>query len=100
MNAVLQPEAAAATRVNLLGLPRAELEAFVAGLGSRPYRARQLMHWLYKRGIGDFALTRSHSALGDNCQAFDRTQHPYGFRPAQPQSGLPNFLRRPSVQRL
>jgi 23S rRNA (adenine2503-C2)-methyltransferase len=56
MNAELQPEAAAAAaRVNLLGLPRAELEAFVASLGSRPYRARQLMHWLYKRGVGDFA---------------------------------------------
>ena len=42
-------------RVNLLGLARAELEAFVAGLGSQPFRARQLMNWLYKRGCGDFA---------------------------------------------
>jgi 23S rRNA (adenine2503-C2)-methyltransferase len=40
-------------RVNLLGLPRAELEAFVGGLGSKPFRARQLMNWLYKRGEGD-----------------------------------------------
>jgi 23S rRNA (adenine2503-C2)-methyltransferase len=37
-------------RVNLLGLPRAELEAFCAALGSKPFRARQLMNWLYKRG--------------------------------------------------
>jgi 23S rRNA (adenine2503-C2)-methyltransferase len=70
MNAVLQPEAAtAAARVNLLGLPRAELEAFVATLGSKPYRARQLMHWLYKRGVGDFAAMSDlakdfRSALG------------------------------------
>jgi 23S rRNA (adenine2503-C2)-methyltransferase len=42
-------------RVNLLGLARPELEAFVAGLGSKPFRARQLMNWLYKRGCGDFA---------------------------------------------
>jgi 23S rRNA (adenine2503-C2)-methyltransferase len=42
------------TRVNLLGLPRAELEAFCAGLGSKPFRARQLMNWIYKRGVGDF----------------------------------------------
>lgn len=41
-------------RVNLLGLPRAELEAFVGALGSKPFRARQLMNWLYKRGVGDF----------------------------------------------
>jgi 23S rRNA m2A2503 methyltransferase len=42
-------------RVNLLGLPKAELEAFVAELGSKPFRARQIMHWLYKRGEADIA---------------------------------------------
>jgi len=47
--AELQP-----ARHNLLGLPRAELEAFCAGLGSKPFRARQLMNWLYKRGVADF----------------------------------------------
>ena len=42
-------------RTNLLGLKRAELEAFVVGLGAKPFRARQLMKWIYKRGVGDFA---------------------------------------------
>ena len=42
------------TRVNLLGLPPPELEAWVQAAGSRPFRARQLQHWLYKRGIADF----------------------------------------------
>jgi 23S rRNA (adenine2503-C2)-methyltransferase len=42
-------------RTNLLGLPKAELEAYVAQLGSKPFRARQLMNWLYKRGEGDIA---------------------------------------------
>jgi 23S rRNA (adenine2503-C2)-methyltransferase len=42
-------------RINLLGLPRAELTAFVAQLGSQPFRARQLMNWIYKRGTGSFA---------------------------------------------
>ncbi len=41
-------------QTNLLGLPRPELEAFVAGLGSKPFRARQLMNWVYKRGEGAF----------------------------------------------
>ncbi len=41
-------------RVNLLGLERAELEAFAVSLGSKPFRARQLMGWLYKQGEGDF----------------------------------------------
>jgi 23S rRNA (adenine2503-C2)-methyltransferase len=45
----------ATARINLLGLPRAELTAFVAQLGSQPFRARQLMNWIYKRGTGSFA---------------------------------------------
>jgi 23S rRNA (adenine2503-C2)-methyltransferase len=39
-------------RVNLLGLERASLEALVLELGSKPFRARQLMHWLYKEARG------------------------------------------------
>jgi len=46
---------AATERTNLLGLPRPALETFVAQLGSRPFRARQLMNWIYKRGAGEFA---------------------------------------------
>jgi 23S rRNA (adenine2503-C2)-methyltransferase len=45
----------ATERTNLLGLPRPALEAFVAQLGSRPFRARQLMNWIYKRGRGEFS---------------------------------------------
>jgi 23S rRNA (adenine2503-C2)-methyltransferase len=52
-------------RLNLLGLPRAELEAFVAGrLGAKPFRARQLMKWIYRRGAADFA------AMSDLAQDF------------------------------
>lgn len=43
-------------RLNLLGLPRAELETFVAErLGAKPFRARQLMKWIYRRGAADFS---------------------------------------------
>ncbi|HVN44528.1 MAG TPA: 23S rRNA (adenine(2503)-C(2))-methyltransferase RlmN [Steroidobacteraceae bacterium] len=45
----------AAQLTNLLGLPRAELTELVAQLGSRPFRARQLMSWIYKRGVSSFA---------------------------------------------
>lgn len=41
-------------RTNLLGLPRPALEALVAQLGSKPFRARQLMSWMYKRGASSF----------------------------------------------
>ena len=52
-------------RVNLLGLPRAQLETFVATrLGAKPFRARQLMKWIYRRGAADF------SAMSDLAQEF------------------------------
>jgi 23S rRNA (adenine2503-C2)-methyltransferase len=58
----------AGERMNLLGLPRAELETFVAQrLGAKPFRARQLMKWIYRRGAADF------STMSDLAQDF-RTQ--------------------------
>jgi 23S rRNA (adenine2503-C2)-methyltransferase len=45
---------AAQTKTNLLGLTRTGLEAFVVGMGEKPFRARQLMKWLYRRAVGDF----------------------------------------------
>jgi len=41
-------------KTNLLGLTRAELEAFIEQMGEKPFRARQLLKWLYKRHEGDF----------------------------------------------
>src|SRR5690349_10319187 len=41
---------------NLVGLSRDELAAELAGLGAAPFRARQLWHWIYHRGVSDFAL--------------------------------------------
>ena len=42
-------------RKNLIGLSRDELAAELAAIGAEPYRARQLWHWIYHRGVGDFA---------------------------------------------
>ncbi len=51
-------------RTNLLGLPRQALEAFFVELGEKPYRARQLMVWLYRRGVSDFgAMTDISKSL-------------------------------------
>jgi 23S rRNA (adenine2503-C2)-methyltransferase len=50
MSATIETE-----RTNLLGLTRPQLEEYVAGLGSKPFRARQLMQWIYKRGEGRIA---------------------------------------------
>lgn len=42
------------TKTNLLGLTRAGMDAFVRGLGEKPFRARQLMKWIYRRATGEF----------------------------------------------
>ncbi len=42
-------------RRELVGLSRAELEAEMLEIGEKPFRARQLWHWIYHRGETDFA---------------------------------------------
>jgi 23S rRNA (adenine2503-C2)-methyltransferase len=46
-------------RRDLVGLSRAELEAEMAEIGEKPFRARQLWHWIYHRGETDFARMSS-----------------------------------------
>ncbi|GAB6040517.1 dual-specificity RNA methyltransferase RlmN [Endothiovibrio diazotrophicus] len=41
-------------RINLLNLDRPAMEAFFAELGERPFRATQVMKWIYHRGVDDF----------------------------------------------
>lgn len=42
--------------VNVLGMDREELRAFVAGLGELPYRGDQMFQWLYARGAVSFGV--------------------------------------------
>jgi len=41
-------------KVNLLGMPQGGLEALFTDLGEKPFHARQLMRWVYQRGVTDF----------------------------------------------
>jgi 23S rRNA (adenine2503-C2)-methyltransferase len=41
--------------INLLGLNGPQLQAFFAGLGEKPYRAKQLLRWIHHGGANDFA---------------------------------------------
>ena len=51
-------------KLNLLGMPQGELEALFAELGEKPFRARQLMQWMYQRGVTDFeAMTDLSKSL-------------------------------------
>jgi len=44
---------APASKVNLLGLSRAQLEAFFADLGEKRFRAEQVMKWIHHQGVID-----------------------------------------------
>src|SRR5262249_46757566 len=50
-----------APRLNLVGLGRTALAAELAAFGAEPFRARQLWHWIYHRGVTDFAVMTSLS---------------------------------------
>jgi len=52
--AMPQSGAQSGAKTNLLGLTRGELDAFIVTMGEKPFRARQLMKWLYKRAVSDF----------------------------------------------
>ena len=40
--------------INLVGLTRKELEKVVQRLGFKPFRGRQIWHWIYHRGVKSF----------------------------------------------
>lgn len=41
--------------VNLLGLGSQQFKAFCAGMGEKPYRAKQLLRWIHHAGVDDFS---------------------------------------------
>ncbi|MFA7593577.1 MAG: 23S rRNA (adenine(2503)-C(2))-methyltransferase RlmN [Thiohalobacteraceae bacterium] len=43
------------TKINLLNFDRQGLENVFSGLGEKPFRARQILQWVYQRGVDDFA---------------------------------------------
>jgi len=50
--------------VNLLGLDHEAMQAFCAGMGEKPFRARQLLRWIHHAGVDDFgAMTDVSKAL-------------------------------------
>jgi 23S rRNA (adenine2503-C2)-methyltransferase len=42
------------SRTNLFGMDRDRLRAQFAGIGEKPWRADQIMQWIYRRGVDDF----------------------------------------------
>jgi 23S rRNA (adenine2503-C2)-methyltransferase len=50
--------------VNLLGIPQGELERMFVSMGEKPFRARQVMQWLYGRSVFEIdSMTNLSAAL-------------------------------------
>lgn len=50
--------------VNLLGLSRADIEAWFTELGEKPFHGRQVMRWMHQRGVDSFdAMTDISKSL-------------------------------------
>ncbi|MBR0655386.1 23S rRNA (adenine(2503)-C(2))-methyltransferase RlmN [Plastoroseomonas arctica] len=49
------PAETADGRRELVGLSREELAAEMVAVGEKPFRAKQLWHWIYHQGVTDFA---------------------------------------------
>ena len=61
---------AGAAKTNLLGMSQDMLEAFFAARGEKPFRARQVMQWLYQRYVTDFdAMTDLSRKLREQLEA-------------------------------
>lgn len=68
MKFVLEP----VKTINLLDYDRKGLAAFFVGLGEKPFRATQLLKWIYQEGVADFNLMTDMSKslrayLAENC---------------------------------
>ena len=46
-------------RRELVGMTRGELAAELVAIGEKPFRAKQLWHWIYHQGATDFAVMNS-----------------------------------------
>lgn len=56
-------------KTNLLNLNRKGLRAFFADIGEKPFRADQIMKWIYQKGVSDFSLmTDLNKALREKLQ--------------------------------
>jgi 23S rRNA (adenine2503-C2)-methyltransferase len=56
--------------INLLGLDSEGMEKLFAGLGEKPFRARQVLKWIHRRGAADFtAMTDIAKDLREKLKA-------------------------------
>jgi len=86
------------TKINLLDLDRDAMRAFFVELGEKPFRADQVMKWIYHFGCDDFdQMTNVNKVLKERLKAIAEIKAPEISReqraassalPMAPSSGL------------
>ena len=78
---------------NLLDLDAARLAVFVAGLGEKPYRVRQLLRWVHQLGIGEFdAMTDLAKPLRDRLAGCAEVRAPRVLKDTRAADGTRKWL--------
>jgi 23S rRNA (adenine2503-C2)-methyltransferase len=78
---------------NLLDLDPAALTAFVESLGEKPFRARQLLRWIHRRGASDFAMMSDIARpLRERLAGCARVQPPQVLRDEAADDGTRKWL--------
>ena len=80
---------ASASRVNILGLSRAALEAEVTALGLPKFRSRQLWRWVWRHGLTSF------DEMSDLAKPVATNLLNYSLRTGQRYHGACNQLMEP-----
>ncbi len=80
---------------DLVGLTRAELAEEMAAIGEKPFRAKQLWHWIYNRGATDFqAMTTLAKPLRDKLAEHYCVRRPQASRVQTSLDGTRKWLLR------
>ena len=86
---------ATSDKINLLGLDRQALEAFFVQLGEKPFRARQLMKWIYHHGLADFdAMTDLGKGLREKLKQIAEVRVPEVLTEQLSEDGTRKWLLR------
>ena len=79
--------------VNLLGLDHEALKAFCAGLGEKPFRAKQLLRWIHHAGVDDFgAMTDMSKSLRERLAESAAIVSPHVLRDTTAADGTRKWL--------
>lgn len=82
-------------RTNLIGLSREELTDVLAGLGEKPFRTKQLWHWVYHQGEADFSkMTTLGKELRQKLSEGFTVERPQPSRDQQSEDGSRKWLLR------